>query len=90
MVNHELGDLRMNEERIDFRVTLWFDDDMEISFNDWVEACSNFEEGSWAAPFPNEPGNSYAYGLIEAYAQSDSYAGLFYERDVIKVRVFKR
>ena len=80
----------MNEEHIDFRVTLWFDDDMEVSFNDWAESDSNFEEGSWAAPFPNEPGNSFAYGLVEAYAQSHEFSGLYCDRNVIKVRVFKR
>lgn len=35
---------------------------------DWYQLT----EGSWDYPFPNEEGNSQAFGLFESFAQSDN------------------
>jgi hypothetical protein len=43
----------------------------------WPEGL---ELGYWKAPFPNEKGNSQAFGLIEAYSQSDDYSMIFSHR----------
>lgn len=31
----------------------------------------DIELGSWSKPFPNEEGNSQAFGMVESFAQSD-------------------
>lgn len=44
--------------------------------------------GEWEAPFPNERGNSMAYGLVESLAQSDHCPMEFYSgEEVVKVKV---
>jgi len=45
------------------------------------------EVGEWRAPFPNEPGNSTAFGLCENLLQSDYCPTCFYEEPIVRVKV---
>jgi len=45
------------------------------------------ECGVWEYPFPNEKGNSTAFGLIENFGQSDEYSMIFSQRTPIRVTV---
>jgi hypothetical protein len=64
--------------RIDFRVTMWFNDGMEVSLDDWTE--DNLQEGTWESSDFLHYGDPFAEGLMEGYAQCDTYCGLFYNR----------
>ena len=52
----------------------------------WPEGLA---EGHWEAPFPNEPGNSTAFGLVELFSQSDTHSMLFSLSKVTDVAVSK-
>ena len=38
-----------------------------------IEGEHHVPVGIWYSPFPNEPGNSYAFGLLESAGQADDY-----------------
>ena len=45
------------------------------------------QEGEWFYPFPNEQGNSTAYGLAECLAQSDNCPPIFFEEELNRIKV---
>lgn len=72
-----------------FRITLTFEDKAVYSWiEDAADLSSDFHPGNWERPFPNEPGNSLAFGIVEVAEQSD-FAGplLAAHGDVIAVAV---
>ena len=73
-----------------YAIIFEFDDDTRISCLehevDWPEGL---ECGIWKEPFPNEKGNSTALGLIELFAQSDSFGQVFRSRVAKRVVVQK-
>jgi len=41
------------------------------AYSEYEEENYKLECGVWNAPFPNNPGNSQAFGLVESILQSD-------------------
>lgn len=60
-----------------YRLTLTFEDRASYSYLlDPSEVTPHVRCGVWKHPFPNEPGDSFAFGVVEAAAQSDFVAPL--------------
>ncbi len=47
----------------------------------------NIQYGRWEAPFPNEVGNSWAYGIAEYFCQADIGTIQYGIKDVVAVEV---
>lgn len=56
-----------------YRITLVFSAGEVVSLIEEDDG-SYLHEGSWTVPFPNTAEESLAFGLVEAYAQSDGPA----------------
>ena len=61
-------------------------DDTSYSYTDELEEDQPFEEGDWVAPFPNERGNSFAFGLWECLQQSDRCPAEFQQTPPNRIR----
>jgi hypothetical protein len=74
-----------------YAIKIWFEDGTELTImekEEWWKP-EGLEFGVWEAPFPNEEGNSTAYGLIENFSQSDDFSQIFATRVPVKVVVAK-
>lgn len=73
-----------------YAIKIEFEEGNEITVieeEEWYP--EGLECGVWEAPFPNEKGNSTAFGLIEGLSQSDDFSMIFYHRIPKKVAVTK-
>jgi hypothetical protein len=58
--------------------------------DDWTDdGICHLECGRWIAPFPNEKGNSMAFGLSEAIAQSDESPKRLRDERIVEIEVMK-
>lgn len=54
----------------------------------YIDRYDSLEVGEWGIPFPNEEGNSTAFGLCENLMQSDGCPSCFYSyENIIRVKV---
>lgn len=60
-----------------FKVTFEFESGNAFTCVDHADE-DYIEIGTWKYPFPNEYGNSFAFGLCEVYSQSDDFSHFFY------------
>lgn len=67
-----------------FRITIETDGGDILSWKDEYDD-EYVQFGEWTAPFPNEVDDSFAFGVIECFWQSDNVPSSFYEQKIVKV-----
>ena len=68
----------------------WTEDNLVEYYKDGLSSQPVYyirENGEWKSPFPNEPDNCEAVGIIEELLQSDDCPISFYNSRIVYVKV---